>query len=250
MRLESSTGSQPSRTRRRFVIATAGAMTAWGLSSRSGKAAAQSGQPAVAQRVFDGLSFSAVLCELPAELWLRPAESGRLSVSAEPAVLHALKVSTVAGELRLAASGFQTRAPVLMSLGFATLERLSLQSSGSAVLTALRSHRLALRVGGSSDLLARGLNLSELQLDSSGSGEVRLAGTARLAAMRLTGSGDVHASDLAVEQLTLRSAGSGDAWVDARALTLSLDGSGDVRCKGRPALTRQGQGSGDVKCGG
>lgn len=200
-------------------------------------------------RRFEGLPFTSVRQELPGELELSHGRTNLVTVEAEQAVLEALRIRVQAGELQLAADGFQTRKPLRVRVEFAALERLTLAGSGDTVLGSLRTHRLHLRVQGSGDLSAYGLNLSELGLDSSGSGQTRLSGEAREARFRLTGSGDVDASSFKIDRAELVSTGSADASVRVvRSLEATLEGSGSVRCTGRPRVTRRGSGSGEVEC--
>jgi hypothetical protein len=214
----------------------------------TGPAMALSPSGGVEVRRYERLEFSAVRHELPGVLHLRPGRSAVLVIRAEPAVVAALRIGVQDGELRLSAGGIQTRRPIEIDVDYLRLQRLTVAASGDAVLESLTGDALDLVSSGSGHLVAKGLNLSRLTLDSEGSGDVSLQGEANASRLRLQGSGALDARALTVRRAELLSLGSGDAVVRVvQRLDVTLDGSGDVRCIGRPAVTRRGGGSGDVR---
>ena len=103
----------------------------------------------------------------------------------------------------------------------------------------------AVEASGSGDIDADGIDADALAVRSDGSADITLEGTAARFALDLDGSGDADASGLAAREARVVVGGSGDA--DVRAdQRLDVDGSGDVRYHGAPALTRHVDGSGDL----
>ena len=193
-------------------------------------------------------SFSAVRIALPADARLVPSTSPTLRITAEPAVLRALQVRVVSDELRLGAGSFQSRSPIEIELGYVTLRRLTLETSGDTRLTGPDQGELQLVLGGAASVTASRLNLSRLVLDSSGAGDANLSGTAAQLQITLSGTGHCLARDLRAQTARVTLGGTGDAEVHvARALEVRLDGTGSVRYAGRPRLQRQGDGLGDVE---
>lgn len=87
----------------------------------------------------------------------------------------------------------------------------------------------------------------DLDIHVSGSGDISLEGTADDAKYRSTGSGDVKAFDLETNTADISGSGSGDLEVRViDFLKVRLSGSGDVFYKGNPELDVSTSGSGDV----
>jgi lactate dehydrogenase-like 2-hydroxyacid dehydrogenase len=88
-----------------------------------------------------------------------------------------------------------------------------------------------------------------LQVNISGSGDVRLKGAANRAHFSISGSGDIHAFEYLVEDLTCRIAGAGDIEAHvADRLDAQVAGAGDIHYRGRPAsVRRKVSGAGTIK---
>ena len=101
---------------------------------------------------------------------------------------------------------------------------------------------------GSGDVDADGIDADALEVHSTGSADIALAGTAGRLALDLRGSGDADLAGLTAREADVTVDGSGD--VDVRAderLEVDVDGSGDVRYHGDPALTQRLDGSGELR---
>jgi hypothetical protein len=90
-------------------------------------------------------------------------------------------------------------------------------------------------------------------VELSGSGSIRAADPSALADIRLSGSGEVRADGLDVDGLTVDLSGSGTISLTGRAgrQTVELDGSGDYRAEGLDStdaeVTVAGSGTADVQ---
>ncbi|HEX8106398.1 MAG TPA: head GIN domain-containing protein [Kofleriaceae bacterium] len=104
-----------------------------------------------------------------------------------------------------------------------------------------------IRLTGSGDIAAHGVQADHLRVILSGSGTIRADGTAHEAEIDVTGSGTVALDKLAAERVRVSVSGSGDVAVAAsKALDVSITGSGDVTYRGDPELKKQISGSGNV----
>jgi hypothetical protein len=89
-----------------------------------------------------------------------------------------------------------------------------------------------LRLSGSADVLGR-LTAKSLDATISGSGNIKISGSADNATVGVSGSGDYSAKELVTISTAIRVSGSGDASVNVRQkLDASVSGSGDIRYTG------------------
>ena len=106
---------------------------------------------------------------------------------------------------------------------------------------------IELEVSGSGDVKVS-LNAPEVRADLNGSGNINLSGETKIFACSILGSGDINAGELKSEGVDVKITGSGNAEVYASVkLHVSVTGSGDVRYHGSPETTSSITGSGAVK---
>ena len=139
--------------------------------------------------------------------------------------------------------------PVIVRITLPHLEEVSLSGSGSVKSTNHFSNlsELDINVAGSGEIsLDYDAAATDLQL--SGSGEINLKGTSKSLSVSISGSGNVMASDLKTEDCDIQISGSGDASVNAsRDLDTHISGSGDVRYTGSASVDAHISGSGEVR---
>jgi hypothetical protein len=100
---------------------------------------------------------------------------------------------------------------------------------------------------GSGDVEGDSLDSSALEVRSDGSGDIALEGAARQLTVDLNGSGDADLAGVEAREARVRLSGSGDADVRAaERLDARVDGSGDIRYHGDPAVSQQLDGSGGI----
>lgn len=90
--------------------------------------------------------------------------------------------------------------------------------------------------------------LPRLTTDVSGSGKVKLRGTARVFAGSISGAGSIKAFDLVTDDTELDLSGAADAEITAdKTLDVEVSGSGDVQYRGNAAVNQRISGAGSVK---
>ncbi len=105
----------------------------------------------------------------------------------------------------------------------------------------------ALSIFGSADIKVTGADVSEFEINISGSGDIELVGAAELLSIVISGSGDIDASALVTKAGSVRISGSGDIVVNATdELDVTISGSGNVEYIGSPIVNQTISGTGSV----
>lgn len=125
------------------------------------------------------------------------------------------------------------------------LDVLSISGAVHVQAGELRGQRLTLDLSGSSHVEIGRLDVDALEVGISGSGRIQAAGKARQQTVRISGSGDYLAGGLQSDRAAITVSGSAHAtlWAD-RELSARISGSGQVRYRGRPAIESHVSGSG------
>lgn len=98
---------------------------------------------------------------------------------------------------------------------------------------------------GNADLAA--IQTDDLDLDLSGSGNIKVSGSAKKLSAEVSGSGAIDTIALQVENAETDISGSGSIKVNAsRNLEVDIAGSGEVKYKGNPSLKKSISGSGEA----
>ncbi len=124
-------------------------------------------------------------------------------------------------------------------------------SSGSADITIQdvlkNSEKIEMNVSGSGNIKGA-LDAPAVSIEVSGSGNVDLKGRTKDFDCSVSGSGDINCGDLQSENATVTVSGSGNAHVFASVhLSASAHGSGDIFYGGNPATEIHTSGSGSVQ---
>ena len=128
----------------------------------------------------------------------------------------------------------------------------NLSTSGSADITSdgviSNDNQIELSTSGSGDIKAE-VDAPSVKATSSGSGDIILSGRTKDFECRISGSGDAKCADLKSENAVVRVSGSSDVHVFASvSLKVNVTGSGDVYYGGNPASPEiHLTGSGTVK---
>ncbi len=122
-------------------------------------------------------------------------------------------------------------------------------SSESGLIALPAASELDISTTGSGDVRIEGIELNKVFLTTTGSGDVHLSGDATKLDAKSTGSGDVGARELHTDRVDLLTTGSGDMTAHARqAASVKTTGSGDVTVYGNPGTRdRNSTGSGDIR---
>ena len=157
-----------------------------------------------------------------------PAES--LTIEADDNVLPALTSEVSGSTLKLGTkprTTVRTRSPIRYRVTVKDLTGVSLSGSGSVT--------------------AKGMQLSALRADISGSGTINISGSAEKQDIQLSGSGRYEAGELTSQDVTAEISGSGEVVVNvSRALKVDISGSGRVTYSGDPTVDQDISGSGKL----
>ena len=130
------------------------------------------------------------------------------------------------------------------------IESLNLHGSGDVTaLTDLNSNQLNISISGSGDVRLKSVTCKNMDVHVQGSGDVTVSGgTTDSITMNVNGSGDIEAYELNAKSVIAHTNGSGDIKCRALdAIDASVNGSGDIHYKGRPANTKvHTNGSGSI----
>lgn len=126
--------------------------------------------------------------------------------------------------------------------------RIEVHGSGNitSVNTINGSDMLKIGISGSGDIKVD-VHTPRLSANINGSGSIRLSGETTVFEGEIEGSGDIKAYELKTAESKVSIGGSGSAEVTVdNQLTVQVSGSGDVRYKGKAAVSSNINGSGSV----
>jgi hypothetical protein len=173
-----------------------------------------------------------------------------LTITADDNLLEMIESSVSGQRLRIGPANVSLRPTqqILYTLHVKDLRQLDLSGSLSAVIDALTTESITLRISGSGKIEIPQLATRQCDSQISGSGRVELAGEADSLRLHVSGSGDYLAGDLLSKMAEIRISGSGDAtlWVSER-LDASISGSGTVSYFGNPSTSQSVSGSGKIR---
>ena len=222
-----------------------------GLMSCEDQEFCRNGRGPIEVEEFDLSSFSGVHLKRDARVFVSQGDVQRVQVEAQNNVFEELDLKVRNGVLiiDLDRCFFDYEMDVFLTLT-EPLTDLILTGSGSIEGEGqlLAADQLNLEISGSGDIRA---NLDAVEIESriSGSGDMRISGIAERQDIHLTGSGDVRSFDLSTRDCDIRISGSGGAevFVEGGFLDVTISGSGDVRYKGNPgSVDSRISGSGNV----
>ena len=124
---------------------------------------------------------------------------------------------------------------------------VSLLGSGNIGLKGLTAEDLSIALNGSGNIDIEAIEVQKLTTSLQGSGDIQLAGIATTQNLRVNGSGNYLAGDLETRAADINIPGSAEVTVWAsEALTVRINGSGDIQYYGRPQIEQSGAGSGNL----
>jgi len=127
------------------------------------------------------------------------------------------------------------------------LNSISISGSGNVILeNGVTSDALKLRVRGSGDMLGK-IEVKTLKSSISGSGHIRISGTAGNSTVKVTGSGNFEAPELVTSNSAIHVSGSGGVKVNASdKIDAAISGSGGVSYTGTAKVSTRKSGSGSI----
>lgn len=118
-----------------------------------------------------------------------------------------------------------------------TLDRIITSGSGDVTTNGViqSNNEIDMKTSGSGDIKAA-VNAPSIKVTGSGSGDIGLSGMTKNFDCRISGSGDIKCSNLKSENATIHVSGSSNVHVFASvSLKVNVAGSGDVYYSGNPA---------------
>lgn len=137
---------------------------------------------------------------------------------------------------------------LLIHISLPTLNSLQINGSGQAIIeNTLNCSQLELDISGSGNIKASVNASKNLKGNISGSGTIELYGNTPEASFDISGSGEIHGYDFQTLNSSVNISGSGDAELFAtESLNADISGSGDVQYKGSPKVSSSVSGSGEI----
>ncbi|MBT8319234.1 MAG: DUF2807 domain-containing protein [Gramella sp.] len=178
-------------------------------------------------------------------------KEGTINIEAESNLHEYILTEVKNGVLRISTEdgyNLSPREDILITVPFESLEAVSLTGSGDIrTKDKINSSNMQVQVTGSGDIKLE-LEVTDLEGIITGSGDVKLKGSSRNFDCKVTGSGDFDAYELLAENVEAKVSGSGDIMVNAKnSLKASVSGSGDIVYKGNPEKQDfNSHGSGEV----
>ena len=198
-------------------------------------------------------SFSRVELKIDAEVILTQGPQREVRVEAQRNILDVLETELSGDELQIEYGHARVvgHDPVKVYITAPTLSEVEVSGSGklrTAGAWAASSFKVGVSGSGDADVELTGVD--GLRTAVSGSGEVKLRGTANTNNITISGSGKVSAYDLSTLDTYASISGSGKTYVRAsRTLSAEISGSGTVYYRGTPTVTTRISGSGKVLTG-
>lgn len=163
---------------------------------------------------------------------------GNLKVEAESNLQEYILTEVKNGKLKISTEkgySLQPKEDILITVPVESINEVSITGSGDIwTKDVLKSSEMKVQVTGSGDLKLD-LEVKDLKGMVTGSGDVKLKGKSQNFECTVTGSGDFEAYELQAENVEASVSGSGDIMVNAsNSLKASVSGSGDIKYKGNP----------------
>ena len=206
------------------------------------------------KRTLDLGSFTQVSFGTPGSLYITQGSNEEVVVECSDSVFDDLEFEVSGDRLSIrnkSRRNWMSRGleDVDVYITMKTIERLALSGSGNLVSeNTLNVDDLDLRLSGSGDM-DLDLDGEEVEIKISGSGNIELAGNADEAQASISGSGRVQAEDLEVKSFEAAISGSGRCYITVtEEINARISGSGSIYYAGDPdRVYSDSSGSGKVR---
>jgi len=202
-------------------------------------------------------SFSRVALEGPFDVEIRQGAREAVTLRAEDDVLPLIDTvvegsgsdATLHVRFRRGTT-LHTAVHVAVVVEMVHVDSIALGGTGDVVAKGLKTAKLHVALGGVGRIDLASLDTDDLSLTLGGSGQVKVGGRATAMKVTLAGRGVCETDGLAANDVTVTIAGSGDVHVRAdKSLKITIAGSGNVVYRGDPLLSTSVFGSGNVRKG-
>jgi hypothetical protein len=203
-----------------------------------------------------GQGIKAVELSGPIDLVLRYGPAPSLQITGEQRLLANIETVQEGGVLHIGPRGIllRHRQPLQAVLVLPALASLSVDGSGDTTVDGFSGPQIELQLSGSGNVKFNGryrlvsaavrgsgefdidaAGSDKISVDFSSSGHFTLAGTTRELQVQKSGSGELDARHLRADTARIEQSGSGDSTVHARtSVSATVSGSGDVEVHGNP----------------
>ena len=199
-------------------------------------------------RTVDITPFSAIHLKGSAEINISQGMEQRVEIKAPENIIQLLNTSVVDNTWEIAFKECVRTGTLEINITIPDINAITITGSGNVKSrNNLNVEQMEISVTGSGnvDLL---LNCREIKTDLSGSGDIKLGGSTINHEINISGSGNVNAFDFSSVVTKVKIKGSGDAKVNAtEQIDANVSGSGNVEYKDTGArVISDIQGSGDI----
>jgi hypothetical protein len=199
----------------------------------------------------DVSSFTGVSLGIAGDIYLTQGSPQKVVVQAENN-LDEIETEVRDGVLTIKTDNWNSKIKgVKIWITMPEVESLNVSGSGDILAeTTINTDEIELKVSGSGSIDVPELKADEIGAAISGSGDLKLAGSADEMEMRISGSGSVYAEGLKVNECGIKISGSGSCRIDVTGeLEASISGSGKVTYYSNPQIDARVSGSGKVRKG-
>ena len=195
-------------------------------------------------------NFNRLELKIDADVIITQGSPQQVRLEAQRNILDILETEMSGDKLEIEYGRYRVRGhdPIRIYVTVPSLTEVEVSGSGKVSSTSpwtAASFRVG--VSGSGEANLNFAQVEALRSNVSGSGEVKLSGTAPSHNVNISGSGRVNAYDLATQDSYVAISGSGRSYVRAaRTLNADIAGSGSVYYRGNPTVSSRISGSGKV----
>jgi hypothetical protein len=199
---------------------------------------------------FDETDFHGLELSIPADVEVRVDSVFNIEVTCEESAMPYLRTEVNNGILKVYFSRTIYDLDHMKILVTApSWDYFDVSGSGDIEIPdVIEGQKLRMEVSGSGSVRANEAHFDKADLDISGSGELRLAGSAGEMDCNISGSGKIRCFDFLANKADVNVSGSGEVQAKVvEILNAKISGSGSVVYKGMPEVNAQISGSGSVK---
>lgn len=199
---------------------------------------------------FDESDFHGLDLCLPANAEIRVGDAFKVEVTCEETAMPYVETKVEHGILKVYFNrNVYDVDQMKIVITAPSWDNFDVSGSGDVVVKDnIEGEDLHMDVSGSGSIRALEAHFDKADLQVSGSGELKVAGTANSLDCDVSGSGAIKCFDFLVQTAHVEVSGSGDVQVNvAEKLEAEISGSGSIVYKGDPSVTAKVSGSGTIK---
>ena len=211
------------------------------------------GEGSVVKESRDAKDFTGFISSISADIYIKQAASFKVTVEGQKNILDLLKTDVKNGSLKIAFEkgySMRYREPLKIYVEAPNFASLGMSGSGNVVSeNTLSGEKLDIDISGSGDFDLSDIQFKSVDFGVSGSGDVKIGGSAESINLEISGSGNIKANNLKTQKALCRVSGSGDISCNVKqSLEAYVSGSGDIKYSGSPSSVKtRVTGSGDIE---